>query len=129
MSAEASGGGSFYLVAAKQTASFSYPVLAESAQAARDKVDSLIASGAVRAPSLLADGVASETACGDASDSSEAACGLAAGCLAASERDALLGAEMPVGRAPAPQEMARTAKSCLKRSGSGALSPSKRQRR
>ena len=85
-----------------------YPVRAPDADRAIGKVIGLVEGGRVRSPVQVARDV---------------------GAMVESERRLLLGArEEPRREAPDPRKMAQAARTCLKRTGSGALQPSKRRR-
>lgn len=110
-----------------------YPVRAPDADRAIGKVIGLVEGGRVRSPVQVARDVGAmvEVVAGEASDSDAVSCARAADALglSESERRLLLGArDEPRREAPDPRKMAQAARTCLKRTGSGALQPSKRRR-
>ena len=92
-------GAEYYMVTVSESVTFSYPVLATDMEAAREKVAALIEAGRVRAPLDLV------------------------GAPCRREGIEVVGAEKT------PPQMAHAAKSILRKTGSGKLTPTKRQRK
>lgn len=123
----------YYLVTVSETVRFSYPVAAHSAEDARSIVSDLIAAKRLDSPLRLSDSrVAGTIDVSDPVESSEAMClHVAEDRLDANERQALGLSQTEGAKLSAslnPVEMASSARSILKRSGSGALQPSRRRR-
>ena len=120
----------YYMVSLSETVSLSYPVLADRADDAAEKLISLVESRRVRSPhAILPSEHAGTFGAARAVASCEQACERAASPFTSSERTDLLDLADAgsLREALSPQEMAQMAKSTLKRNGSGALQPSNRR--
>lgn len=121
----------YYMVPVTEAISFTYPVAASSEDDAKRLVDELLASKRLSPPHSMLDRYCGDAVqVGDPVASSEEACrSVASSSLSSLEADRLLGnGPVDVSAASTPETMARAARASLKRTGSGALQPSKRNR-
>ena len=125
LEAAAEAGAEYYMVTVSESVTFSYPALATDAEAAREKVAALIEAGRVRAPLDLGIEVV------DAVESEDLSCRqVCAQTLMPGEAERLVD-DVEAGKLyeKTPPQMAHAAKSILKKTGSGKLTPTKRQRK
>ena len=126
LEAAAEAGAEYYMVTVSESVTFSYPALATDAEAAREKVAALIEAGRVRAP-CRREGI--EVV--DAVESEDLSCRqVCAQTLMPGEAERLVD-DVEAGKLyeKTPPQMAHAAKSILKKTGSGKLTPTKRQRK
>lgn len=132
LEAGAADGAEYYMVTVLESVTFSYPVLATDAEAAREKVAALIEAGRVRAPLDLVGAPCRREGIEvvGAVESEDLSCRqVCAQTLTPGEAERLVD-DVEAGKLyeKTPQ-MAHAAKSILKKTGSGKLTPTKRARR
>ena len=128
LEAGAGDGAEYYMVTVSESVAFSYPVLATDAEAAREKVAALIEAGRVRAPLDL---VGAPCEVMGAVESEDLSCRqVCAQTLTSGEAERLVD-DVEAGKLyeKTPPQMAHAAKSILRKTGSGKLTPTKRQRK
>ena len=137
LEAAAETGAEYYMVTVSESVTFSYPALATDAEAAREKVAALIEAGRVRAPldrihQLVGAPCRREgIEVVDAVESEDLSCRqVCAQTLTPGEAERLVD-DVEAGKLyeKTPPQMAHAAKSILKKTGSGKLTPTKRQRK
>ena len=129
----AEGGGDYYMVTVSESVTFSYPVLAMDTEAAREKVAALIEAGRVRAPLDLVGAPCRREGIEvvGAVESEDLSCRqVCAQTLTPGEAERLVD-NVEAGKLyeKTPPQMAHAAKSILRKTGSGKLTPTKRQRK
>ena len=130
LEAAAEAGAEYYMVTVSESVTFSYPALATDAEAAREKVAALIEAGRVRAPLDLV-GAPCRREGIEVVESEDLSCRqVCAQTLMPGEAERLVD-DVEAGKLyeKTPPQMAHAAKSILKKTGSGKLTPTKRQRK